>query len=550
MTVTSPPPLETSRVSNWTPRQREVLNLLTKGRTNREIAEELGISLDGAKWHVSEIITRLGVGSREEAAEYWRHQNGMCMRFTRMASVFSSGALKWTAAVAAASAIVFVSAMVIFALREAGGENEQHAGDGIETPGTTAPSPTAVTTGTPPATTTTVPNPTGEVINGVPVSGLAFGAPGSLPVPMSVIVEKGCYQCDGPTSAFERVTLDANGKLKVEQLYKPASGYILSSYWDPAGREHYLSVCSRGYCGGVGQISDDAQTTIMRSTDGGVTWQPLQTFDRDVTVAATTAQGVLLNRTTYKDGQFDYRFQLLGTDKFVTPPAGAQPEYIGTRLIGWRMSDGKTIQSLDGSTLVVLPDVPHAQTPGWRGVTVGGILANGDVLIGWIDYPQQINPQAYLGVVRNGQLASVYKGLYTLNVGSWLNQSVAFGNVTLPKSDGTPTDAPLYPAMIDFATGTVNVLELYGQVGSDDYNGQRNRIRLVEPGPFLRVTGAGDCLNVRESASTTAKVLGCFADNVLLRDLSQDQSAGGLTWKKVQTPSGETGWASAEFLAR
>ena len=60
MTVTTPSPIETSRVTSWTPRQREVLTLLARGRTNREIAEELGISLDGAKWHVSEIITRLG----------------------------------------------------------------------------------------------------------------------------------------------------------------------------------------------------------------------------------------------------------------------------------------------------------------------------------------------------------------------------------------------------------------------------------------------------------------------------------------------------------
>lgn len=52
-----------------TPRQREVLELLREQRTNAEIARELGISHDGAKWHVSEIITRLGVTSRHEAAD-------------------------------------------------------------------------------------------------------------------------------------------------------------------------------------------------------------------------------------------------------------------------------------------------------------------------------------------------------------------------------------------------------------------------------------------------------------------------------------------------
>ena len=52
-----------------TPRQKEVLELLRAGRSNPEIAQELGISRDGAKFHVSEIITRLGVTSRREAVE-------------------------------------------------------------------------------------------------------------------------------------------------------------------------------------------------------------------------------------------------------------------------------------------------------------------------------------------------------------------------------------------------------------------------------------------------------------------------------------------------
>jgi phosphoribosylaminoimidazole-succinocarboxamide synthase len=44
--------------------------MLASGRTNPEIARALGISLAGAKWHVSEVISRLGVTSRREAARY------------------------------------------------------------------------------------------------------------------------------------------------------------------------------------------------------------------------------------------------------------------------------------------------------------------------------------------------------------------------------------------------------------------------------------------------------------------------------------------------
>jgi DNA-binding CsgD family transcriptional regulator len=51
-----------------TPREREVLALLRRGLTNEEIAQRLDISLDGAKYHVSQILSKLGVATREEAA--------------------------------------------------------------------------------------------------------------------------------------------------------------------------------------------------------------------------------------------------------------------------------------------------------------------------------------------------------------------------------------------------------------------------------------------------------------------------------------------------
>jgi DNA-binding CsgD family transcriptional regulator len=57
-----------------TPRQQEVLDLVREGLTNEQIAGRLGISHDGAKFHVSEILSRLGVTSRTEAARWQREQ--------------------------------------------------------------------------------------------------------------------------------------------------------------------------------------------------------------------------------------------------------------------------------------------------------------------------------------------------------------------------------------------------------------------------------------------------------------------------------------------
>jgi DNA-binding NarL/FixJ family response regulator len=51
-----------------TAREREVLALLVEGHTNKRIAEQLFISESTAGVHVSNILGKLGVGSRTEAA--------------------------------------------------------------------------------------------------------------------------------------------------------------------------------------------------------------------------------------------------------------------------------------------------------------------------------------------------------------------------------------------------------------------------------------------------------------------------------------------------
>ena len=53
-----------------TPREWEVLALIRKGLTNPEIASRLGIGREGVKSHVSEILSKLSVSSREEAARW------------------------------------------------------------------------------------------------------------------------------------------------------------------------------------------------------------------------------------------------------------------------------------------------------------------------------------------------------------------------------------------------------------------------------------------------------------------------------------------------
>lgn len=56
-----------------TERQGEILTLMARGLSNREIAERLVISPETVRWHTKQIYRRLDVRNRTEAAAYARH---------------------------------------------------------------------------------------------------------------------------------------------------------------------------------------------------------------------------------------------------------------------------------------------------------------------------------------------------------------------------------------------------------------------------------------------------------------------------------------------
>jgi len=57
-----------------THREQEVLSLVAEGKTDREIADTLYISLHTVKSHMRNILAKLHVSSRHEAARYARHK--------------------------------------------------------------------------------------------------------------------------------------------------------------------------------------------------------------------------------------------------------------------------------------------------------------------------------------------------------------------------------------------------------------------------------------------------------------------------------------------
>jgi DNA-binding CsgD family transcriptional regulator len=110
-----------------TPREWEVLKLIKDGLTNEQIGERLGISLAGARYHVSEILSKLGVASRREAADWllaWQSEQAGARRLPAvlpsLAMLFRRPELRWfgrwTARAAIAGgliALVLLSAVVL-----------------------------------------------------------------------------------------------------------------------------------------------------------------------------------------------------------------------------------------------------------------------------------------------------------------------------------------------------------------------------------------------------------------------------------------------------
>lgn len=60
----------TRAASIITPREKDVLRLIAAGKSNRQIAEELTISVNTADRHVSNILTKIAASNRAEAASF------------------------------------------------------------------------------------------------------------------------------------------------------------------------------------------------------------------------------------------------------------------------------------------------------------------------------------------------------------------------------------------------------------------------------------------------------------------------------------------------
>ena len=103
--------------------------------TNEQIAERLGISFAGARYYVAEILSKLGVSNRREAA-LWSPEPARARRFGVFGALFAritGSAAGKVAAAAVLAAGVGVLAALLLGVIAMGGREAEGPGD-VETP--------------------------------------------------------------------------------------------------------------------------------------------------------------------------------------------------------------------------------------------------------------------------------------------------------------------------------------------------------------------------------------------------------------------------------
>lgn len=74
-----------SQLDHLTPAQRRVLQLVNEGRSDKEVAAELGIAIPTVKHHVHSILAKLGVSRRGQAAAIYRRTHTLTWTPARLA---------------------------------------------------------------------------------------------------------------------------------------------------------------------------------------------------------------------------------------------------------------------------------------------------------------------------------------------------------------------------------------------------------------------------------------------------------------------------------
>lgn len=439
---------------------------------------------------------------------------------------------------------MLVAATLVVAGAIAGGAREWLAGrDGAETPASDL-APFDPGSGALPGA------PLPEAVDPVPVTVISQVVDVSFPndVAMLGLVTSGDH---GHGGIFELVRYfrTAGGVVHKHTLLKPpAESANITGIASAGDGRLFAAICMGEFCHYEGGPKPDAYTVFYESTDGGVTWHEIARRQGEWSVRDGPGAEALVNPLG------NAQWELIPSGEVESPPPGAHADRVPFAFggqIAWVSEDGERILDADGGTVARF----HIEFPLWYvgGVFATAALAGQEPVLG-VMFAGGFLPsgryKSYVGLFDPSEGTPAKLLLFPAGLpyfGAWFSPSSFVGQVGY-ELRGVCADDRLSggaaPAIIDIERAT------YGFFGDAFCRQAWQRVIALTRGPFARVTGTGDCLNVRDAPATDQPIIGCFADNVLLGSTGGVAESGGQVWLGVVTPAGEPGWAVAEFLER
>jgi len=546
-----------------TPREWEVLALLREGLGNPDIAERLGVSRDAVKYHVSEILSKLGVSNREEAAVWRPYQRPWWAAAVATVGGAASrlSPLGRIAAIGASIAVLAGLALLAWGVWATSWDDGETPPSGSTIGGAAVTSePTTVPAGTPP--------PLPQVLAGKEIITLEIGPEIEFPEDTALVAALGCAPCGAPAQRLVRIYRDTAGAFRIDDLVRPerfglpprlvnspegtreAPLQVVGMAANADGSEIFVALCARGNCLTIEDPPVDAESAIFHSRNGGLTWEALGTLPGVRLLGGVVSPGSVLVGSTVEGEPF-LQFSIFPSGETVEPPVSGRvvwPVVLDSGELLWNVEQ-RTVLHADGSLYLDASDVPAPDT-----VSRVHVLSNpgGSRAIGFIQYEGPGFADSYLLELTEGspEVAFSLDGQILADV--WTEEGLIFGNTSL-----RPEDLPGHetipfrglPAVIDMGNHTVRPIT--GPFLEEALSKVSIGIVAVQRGPFARVANAdGTCLNIRAEPGSASQILDCAAEGVLLRGLGQAAEAEGVIWLRVATPAGVEGWASSQYLER
>jgi hypothetical protein len=203
-----------------------------------------------------------------------------------------------------------------------------------------SPTPSAVESSTP------APDATETPVAGV--TELTFGEPAQLPLDTTLVIETGCWQCDGPTTSLVRLRRGAGG-IEERTLFDATSlpGTVTGYAFDGVGGRVAVSVCAP-HC--LGMVERGQQTTLYLSADGGASFSASEPIDGWYSVDGYDGDTILMGGPVAEPTGAYPVVTYPGLAEARRPEGGVHPEPI-TSTIFWTTGERNTLLASDGTVV-------------------------------------------------------------------------------------------------------------------------------------------------------------------------------------------------------